>query len=242
MNKVRCRQVSERRSIPAQIETEKAKERQDQFKEGKIHLLSSSTTFEIGVDLGDLDVAFLRNIPPETFNYAQRVGRVGRRERTGFAVTYCRRSPHDLHHFENPEERVMRGVTRPPLTRLENRKIILRHMASLALGRFFKRGANTARFDNVRSFIEEYDAEELSGEMKAFCRSDTLLEQALVDIVPYGMHQAVGLADRTWMDNLFGQDSRFYDSIASVLHDIAELETVQQEHVRDKEFRQAGAH
>ena len=30
-----------------------------------IHLLSSSTTFEVGVDLGDLDVVFLRNVPPE---------------------------------------------------------------------------------------------------------------------------------------------------------------------------------
>ena len=223
----------------AQIDTDKAKERQDEFKAGKIHLLSSSTTFEIGVDLGDLDVAFLRNIPPETFNYAQRVGRVGRRERTGFAVTYCRRSPHDLHHFENPVERVMQGVTRPPLTRVENRKIILRHMASLVLGQFFKRSGNTPRFTDVHSFIGDQDARELSNEMKAFCRNDVLLEHALKEIVPDGMHHAVGLGDETWADNLFGQDSRFYDSVATVLKDIAELEAIQQVHVDDRKFREA---
>ncbi len=225
----------------AQIDTEKAKDRQDEFKAGDINLLSSSTTFEVGVDLGDLDVAFLRNIPPESFNYAQRVGRVGRREHTGFAISYCRRSPHDLYHFENPEQRVMQGVTRPPLMRLENKKIVLRHMASLALGRFFKHGSNGERFTNVSAFIGKSDAEELSCEMKSFCTDDSLLEQALEDIVPdsHSLHQSVGLSDKTWIDNLFGRDSRFYDSVAGVLKDIAELEIIQQRCVDEKKFREA---
>lgn len=51
----------------AQIDSEEARRRQDEFKAGRIHLLSSSTTFEVGVDLGDLDVVFLRNVPPEPF-------------------------------------------------------------------------------------------------------------------------------------------------------------------------------
>ena len=52
----------------AQIDKEKAREFQDAFESGEIHLLSSSTTFELGVDLGDLDTIFLRNVPPEPFN------------------------------------------------------------------------------------------------------------------------------------------------------------------------------
>jgi len=62
----------------AQLENETAREYQREFKEGKINILSCSTTFELGVDLGDLDTIFLRNVPPESFNYAQRVGRAGR--------------------------------------------------------------------------------------------------------------------------------------------------------------------
>ena len=223
----------------AQIETEEAKTRQDDFKSGNINLLSSSTTFEMGVDLGDLDVAFLRNIPPETFNYSQRVGRVGRRDRTGFAVAYCRRNPHDLYHFENPEDRVMGGVTRPPLVQLENRKIILRHMASVALSMFFKQSGNEHRFKDVRSFVGDNDVNGLSREMRRFCQSNAVLEQALLDVVPTTMWEVVGLSDETWIDNLFGPDSRFYGGVAATLRDIEELETIQSRHVNDRKYREA---
>ena len=223
----------------AQIETEKAKERQDEFKAGHIHLLSSSTTFEVGVDLGDLDVAFLRNIPPEAFNYAQRVGRVGRRERTGFAISYCRRNPHDLYHFENPEERVMKGVTRPPLVRLENPKIVLRHMSSLVLGQFFKDGANRGRFENVRAFLSSSGVDELSSEMRLFCEGNRSLERSLLEIVPVGLYPQVGLDGGSWIGKLFWQDSRFYGAVAGTLDDVRELESIQLELAEQRKFADA---
>ncbi len=82
------------------------------------------------MDLGDLDVVFLRNVPPEPFNYTQRVGRAGRRDRPGLALTYCRRNPHDLYHYADPEGRVIAGRVQPPRLRMRNEKIILRHMVS----------------------------------------------------------------------------------------------------------------
>ena len=39
------------------------------FEEGKINVLSCSTTFEMGVDVGELEATFQRNVPPETANY-----------------------------------------------------------------------------------------------------------------------------------------------------------------------------
>ena len=223
----------------AQIETEKAKERQDEFKAGQIHLLSSSTTFEVGVDLGDLDVTFLRNIPPEAFNYAQRVGRVGRRDRTGFAISYCRRSPHDLYHFEDPENRVMQGVTRPPLMRLENRKIVLRHMSSLVLGQFFKSGNNHERFERVHAFLGTNDVHDLSSEMRKFCEGNRSLEESLLEIVPEALHPQVGLADGSWIGKLFGRESRFHGAVAGTLDDVRELESIQQEFANQRKYADA---
>ena len=59
----------------AQLDYEKARDFRRTSSTVAIHVLSCSTTFELEVDLGDLDTIFLRNVPPEVFNYAQRVGR-----------------------------------------------------------------------------------------------------------------------------------------------------------------------
>ena len=201
----------------AQIGSDEARKRQDRFKAGKTHLLSSSTTFEVGVDLGDLEVVFLRNVPPEPFNYTQRVGRAGRRETPGLAVTYCRRNPHDLYHFEEPEKRIIEGKVRPPRLQMTNTKIVIRHMVATALSVFFKK--NRTHFENVEAFVGDWSNPCAVSDLKRFCANATELKDTLRQIVPTDMHEDIGLADDAWVDNMAGPSSRFVSVEAEVCAD-----------------------
>jgi len=122
----------------AQINKNIAKQIEDKFRNDGVNLLSSTTTFEMGINIGDLQKILLRNAPPSSANYVQRVGRAGRgKEKNSVCVTLCRRTKYDADIWKNPL-RIMSGEVRAPTVFIQNRVIAQRHFNALVFAKFLR--------------------------------------------------------------------------------------------------------
>ncbi len=222
----------------AQVDKEKAREFQREFRANRIHVLSCSTTFELGVDLGDLDTIFLRNVPPEAFNYTQRVGRAGRRSgHPGVAITYCRRVPHDLYHFAEPQ-RMLTGRIRPPVLALCNERIITRHVAAVALSFFFR--AFRERFGTVESFLTDLNLPNGLADFKQYLRDHRPgLEKTIRQILPGEMAAQLGLSDGSWIDKITDENSRLSQAEAEVSSDFKLVLNLEERSRNNRDYRTA---
>lgn len=107
-----------------------------QFKsnEGKnsVNTLVATSTLEMGIDIGDLNVALNTSIPPMPSNFIQRVGRAGRKSGAALIVDFARNEYHDLFYYAEPKE-MMQGKVNTPGCYLSAVDILRRHFFAFCL-------------------------------------------------------------------------------------------------------------
>lgn len=173
----------------AQISKELAKIIEDGFRAEGVNLLSSTTTFEMGINIGDLQKVLLRNAPPSSANYVQRVGRAGRgKDKNAVCVTLCRRTKYDADAWADPP-RLMSGAVRTPTVFIGNPFIAQRHFNAVAFAQFLR--------------IKVAD-ERILGEVKQQIRLEAFLPPDYRTNIPEGWFQlrptTLYLDFLTWFD------------------------------------------
>ena len=98
-----------------------------------INVLSATSTLEMGIDIGDLNVMGNANVPPKPSNFLQRVGRAGRKEGSALVLNYAHAGePHDMYYYTYPEE-MMQGEVNTPGCFLEAKDILRRHFLAYCI-------------------------------------------------------------------------------------------------------------
>jgi ATP-dependent helicase YprA (DUF1998 family) len=230
-----------------QLRPSRAAELQEKFIRGELNALSCSTTFELGVDVGEVQAVLLRNVPPSASNYVQRAGRAGRRlGSAALVVAFAQRRSHDRAYYDNPLQ-MIDGTILAPFIATDNEAIVRRHVHAVAFAQFERERVNRGEYpvrtmaDLIADGATGSVADRFVGWMKSKPRD---LGEALARIVPSTVASAVGLETWAWVDRLLEPDETgtggwYADLVLRVRNDLLELGALELEASEEKKHKVA---
>ena len=121
----------------AQVDKDVSRTLQADFKRHAINVLACSTTMEMGVDLGNLEVVMLTSVPPMPANYKQRAGRSGRNNKVKSAcITLCGSDAIGLRTLFAPIDNIISRPVSVPMVDLMSPQVVQRHVNSFLVRAF----------------------------------------------------------------------------------------------------------
>lgn len=195
------------REHTAQVPSAEREQREDAFREARLPLLYCSPTMELGVDISQLNVVNMRNVPPTPANYAQRSGRAGRSGQPALVFTYCTTgSPHDQYHFKRPS-RMVSGIVSTPRLDLANNDLIRAHIHAIWLAetgaKLGKSLSSVLDLDQPDSLPIQVSLQQQLQSQAALQRTRQRARRVLDTLKPY-LAEATWYSDE-WLDNQLAQ-------------------------------------
>lgn len=215
----------------AQLSPITAQKYQKDFINKDINILSCSTTFEMGVDVGELETVFMKNMPPTPANYIQRAGRAGRRsDSVAYSLTFSKLASHDLTYFNEPT-RMIKGKIRPPKFKIENEKIIKRHVSAAIIASFWK--VYPDKYKNVEEFFEK---ENFDGLIKYIKFLPNSVLEYIKSFVPKEVKNKIDI----WIEELIKGDGILYRELEEYKEEIVSLIKIKEELLLESRSKDVG--
>lgn len=188
----------ESREHTAQIKYENRADRENQFREGKLAALFCSPTMELGIDIADLQLVHLRNVPPTPANYAQRSGRAGRKGDPALVLTYCSAgSGHDQYFFHH-RDHLVAGSVRAPRIDLGNEDLVRAHIHALWLS-YVRLSLGSSIDEIVDLGLTDYPL--YTNVKEQIQLSDERLKRCFADVKEILARCGHDLAENTWYND-----------------------------------------